>query len=271
MNYTTKWIVLIDFSDYSDVLIKFTEKIAQLKKLEIIFIHQVYGMAPALTDIETKIEIIENEKLRALKKLKSITENDVFKNAKYIVSNKNLIELINEQTQKNGINIVVAGLKGTGILKQIFIGSTTTQIVNELPTITIAIPLHKSIFIPEKFIVATHYKFPLNVNAFKQLLSVFSTVKSVEFITIATNEDDSFKSENYIVNLCQLFLQNQVESKLYIGENALEEIKKHMVKNAQSFLIAQQGSRTLKDNIFRKFMINELVYHGKIPLIILPK
>jgi hypothetical protein len=272
MQKKTKWIVLIDFSDYSEVLIKFTERMCNLLELDIVFIHQVYGMAPALTDFETKLEIIEAEKLNALNKLKSITSNTLFKNAKYIVSNKNLMSLINEQTHKNGINVVITGLKGTGVLKQLFIGSTTTQIVNELDTLTIAIPLQKEIFIPEKLIIAAHYKYPVNKLALEQVLSIFNAKISVlEFITVITNEDNINESKKYLSGLSEYFSSFKVETIIYQGDNVFDEIKNHMSDNKHSFLITQQGSRTLKDAIFRKFMINELVYHGEIPLIILPQ
>lgn len=35
-------------------------------------------------------------------------------------------------------------------------------------------------------------------------------------------------------------------------------------------LVVQKGSRLLTDQLFRQFLINELVYEGQTPLIVLP-
>ena len=57
---------------------------------------------------------------------------------------------------------------------------------------------------------------------------------------------------------------------IYEGSNPFSDIKKVINNKIDEILIVQKGSRLLTDQLFRKFLINELVYEGQTPLIILP-
>ncbi len=53
------------------------------------------------------------------------------------------------------------------------------------------------------------------------------------------------------------------ESRAEIIRTEKEEANSKLWKSNGTFLVLQQGSRSLKDNILRKFIINELVYTGR--------
>ncbi|MNE57231.1 hypothetical protein D3C80_1521830 [compost metagenome] len=57
---------------------------------------------------------------------------------------------------------------------------------------------------------------------------------------------------------------------IYEGNNPFDDIKKIINNKNDEMLIVQKGSRHLTDQLFRKFLINELVYEGQTPLIVLP-
>jgi hypothetical protein len=57
---------------------------------------------------------------------------------------------------------------------------------------------------------------------------------------------------------------------IYEGNNPFNDIKKVINNNNGQMLIVQKGSRLLTDHFFRKFLINELVYEGQTPLVVLP-
>ncbi|MBK7426529.1 MAG: hypothetical protein IPI60_05615 [Saprospiraceae bacterium] len=58
---------------------------------------------------------------------------------------------------------------------------------------------------------------------------------------------------------------------IYEGSNPFEDIKKVINNKIDEILIVQKkGSRLLTDQLFRKFLINELVYDAQTPLIVLP-
>jgi uncharacterized protein (DUF488 family) len=57
---------------------------------------------------------------------------------------------------------------------------------------------------------------------------------------------------------------------LYQGDESLPSLKNIIMAKHNEFIIVQRGSRMFVDQVFRKFLINELVYEGHTPLIILP-
>lgn len=54
--------------------------------------------------------------------------------------------------------------------------------------------------------------------------------------------------------------------RIYEGSN----IKDVINSKVDELLVVQKGSRLFSDHLFRKFMINELVYEGQTPMIVLP-
>jgi len=63
----------------------------------------------------------------------------------------------------------------------------------------------------------------------------------------------------------------QTQAIIYQSQNPSDDIKKVLNNKTKEILVVQRGSRLLSDRVSRKFMINELVYEGQTPLIILPE
>ena len=59
-------IVLIDFSKYTDILLKATHLFADILHADVVLVHQVLGIAPGMADIESREKIIESEKNEAM-------------------------------------------------------------------------------------------------------------------------------------------------------------------------------------------------------------
>jgi len=71
--------------------------------------------------------------------------------------------------------------------------------------------------------------------------------------------------------LCAMFVDRfNTDFAIYEGNNPFEDIKKVINNKIDELLIVQKGSRLLTDQLFRRFLINELVYEGQTPMIVLP-
>ena len=124
----------------------------------------------------------------------------------------------------------------------------------------------------KKLIVAVNPKFPLNTPGLTHLLDSFkASIQEMEFISVITPEDDEIETLKYLKYLTEHY-QDNVKStfKMFTGENVFKEIKIYVEQGEKPFLVLQKGSRNINDQVFRKFLINDLVYHGNIPMIILP-
>ena len=271
----TRLIVLIDFSN--DNLLKFAALWSELLKADVLLVHQVPSLIPSLADGESRALIIEQEKKDGLSRLKALVDDHFspLKNVKYHVSEQPLLTTIETVTNHNSryLNLVLAGLKTRGFFQQLMFGSTTSRLIDELNLPLIAIPANIEAFIPEKLILALNYRYPLNVKAFQEFVeAIKETIQVSEIISVVTPKDNEGESENYVQNLCsELKKEVPTSYKLFKGEEPFEEIKSFVLNGQKnSILVVQKGSRTLSDQFFRKFLINELVHDGSIPLAVMP-
>ncbi|QED37350.1 universal stress protein [Antarcticibacterium arcticum] len=267
-------IALIDFSSYSENLMRLADSLAETMEAGILLIHQVPGIVPALADNNSRREIIEVEKSDALEQLKSVSKTIIpaKHSVNFLVTERPLGVLLPEIGSGDSDDLILVGLKGTGILKKIFMGSTASKIIDDIDITTIAVPVKMEGFKIKKLVIAVNPKFPLNIPALTHLLHTFkSSIKQVEFISIITPDDNEITSLTYLKELTEHYRDDAPCSfRMFAGEDVFKEIKTFMDKEEKPFLVVQKGSRTINDQVFRKFLINDLVYHGNIPMIILP-
>lgn len=265
-------IALIDLSEYSENLIRFVFDFAVIIKAEVVFSHQILVMVPAIADNESRKEILQTEKANALERLKKLAQGGKLGVAKFIVSEQPILSQIDELQSENYTDWVFTGLKGTGFFKRILLGSTTVSLINDSNCLSVAIPVIEPFLVPNKLFVGVTHKYPINTNQLNKVLSALaSQINSVEFFTFLQNSEDENSERENLNRLQSEFFVYQPSIILIQGEDKLALLKKHITASEHPFLVLQQGSRTLEDLLFRKLMVNELVYNAQIPLIILSK
>ncbi len=271
MNKINRIIVLIDFSEYSENLINFAFSISKIINAKVVFVHKISGIAPAIIDHEIKDQIIKIETKEAHINLKKLAKGRLYSNDSFYVSKKPILTILKELKNDHYHDWVFAGLKGTGALKRLFIGSTTISIIDESDLLTVAVPAQSEILLPKKLLVGVSpKKYPLNKHQLNLVLSSLKgLINELEFFTILKDDDDEVKANDQLLELQAEYQSHNPVIQLYKGNNALALLKKRVEHTENSFLALQQGSRSLADKLFRKFMINELVYSGKTPLIVL--
>jgi nucleotide-binding universal stress UspA family protein len=271
----TKIIALVDFSRYSGTLVSLASYWCRLLGAELVVVHQIAGTAPAMADLESRRLILEAERQEALSRLRSLAEQEGGGNVKttYHVSEESLLLVLPRLIARHGHALVLMGLKGTGALRKLFIGSTASKVIEELNEITVAIPLKARQTPPGKLIIALSYRYPLNEAGFDGLLHIFhGTIREIEFITIVTPDDDEAKATGYLGRLNGRY-RDRLHSSLSIfrSADAFEQVSSYVRENEGSILVVQKGSRSLTDHLFRRFFINDLVHQGAVPLIVIPE
>ena len=265
-------IVLVDLSDDSENLIDFAFSLSDVIFAKMIFVHQIAAVAPGMADHEGKAEIIRIEKEEANSKLWKLTKGKAYNADSFHISKEPILTTLEELKTDHYFDWVLAGLKGSGILKRLFIGSSTLSVVNNSSLMTIAVPVQKPITVPKKLLVGVDQKYEMNKPQFTAMLSALAgQVEEVEFFTILKDNEDEQKANQYLNHLHDEFKAYNSSTLLFKGKDVFTDLKHHVDQTEDAFLVLQQGSRSLQDYIFRKFMINELVYTGLIPLIVISK
>lgn len=264
--------VLIDFSEHSKNLVNFAFGFSESIKAKVIFVHQFTTMVPGMTDQNTRDEIMRAIKEEAYAKLWKLVKSKVESEDSIQVSPKPILTILNELKDDHYFDWVLAGLKGTGTLKRLFIGSTTVSIIDNSDLLTIAVPINRAISVPRKLLVGVNPQFPLNKYQFSTILMALAgKVQEVDFFSILKDGENEDKAKDYLMKLREEYDAYNSRISLFKGEDAFNGLKAYLEKTPDSFLVLQQGSRSLKDKLFRKFMINELVYSGQTPLIVISK
>lgn len=269
-----RFIVLVDFSEYSSNLIKYACDWSQEANAKILLLHQTHPFLPAFAEKEARDFIVREENDKALEKLKSLA-NELIPSAievAYYVSEidfqKTLPDLLTEPFE----NLVFIGLKGTGILKKLFLGSVALRIIGNTENTVVAMPKGIDSFSHEKIFVAVGEKMPLNIEQFDNFLNFMDQKNtSITFFHLAKPNEDTNLIKEQLQRLSETYSPRFItDFAVYEANNRLDGIKGVINNKIDEILIVQKGSRFLTDQLFSRFLINELVYEGQTPLIVLP-
>ncbi len=267
-------IVLIDFSEFSGNLIRYAGDWGEKTNAELLLIHQTVVMAPALADNESRRMIARQANDEALEQLKALAQTLIPSTVKtsFAVSDQQLHLTLTKLLAESFHNLVLVGMKGTGLLKKIFLGSVVTQVIDNAKGIVAAIPKEISAFSHARIFVAVTDKHPLNILELNNLLNFIDKENThITFFYLAKPFERTKDMEKQLRDLSVLFGSRYYTSHtIYEGANPFEDIKKVINNQVEEILVVQKGSRLLTDQLFRKFLVNELVYEGQTPLIVLP-
>lgn len=269
-----RFIVLIDFSPYSEHLIQFAYDWSKRINAEILLVHNTVVLSPVMTPHESKKELIHEANRDAFQRLKECAEAVLPKgtSVKRLVSEKELVILLRQLLLEPFNHLVFLGIKGTGLLKKIFIGSQAVNVIDSINNLIVAMPENAACCSRESIHVAVHKDYPLNILDLDKFLNFTGDeINRIGFFSVLTPNDDPDSTEKYLKELTELYSGKRNTSyKIYEGNSAFEDLKSIISKKKDEYIVVQRGSRTFLDQMFRKFLINELVYEGGTPMIILP-
>ncbi|MNQ25923.1 Universal stress protein family protein [compost metagenome] len=269
-----RFIILIDFSEYSGNLLKFAYDWGKQVNAELLLVHQTIVLTPGLADYDSSKSIAEHDNDEALQKLKTLVMELIPASVEvsYSVSESNLELTLSTLLAEPYQNLIFVGLKGTGLLKKIFLGSVALQVINSTKNIVVAIPKEITAFSHKNIFIGVTEKHPLNLfelNNFLKLIDKENT--SITFFYLSKPHKKTKGTEKKLKDLSVMFSDRfNTGFAIYEGNNPFDDIKKIINNKNDEMLIVQKGSRHLTDQLFRKFLINELVYEGQTPLIVLP-
>lgn len=236
----------------------------------ILLVHQTAVLAPVLTNEESRKAIARQANAEAMQLLQELRNSALPPDAPiaYQVSEEPLQSVLPRLLSEPYEHLVFVGLKGTGFFKKIFIGSTAVQVIDHSGNIVVALPGDMSRFTHEKIFVAVTEKHPLNEEQLKKFFGFIGEgATKVTFFHLAKTQEDAEGMEKQLSALAEAY---DASYAIYTGENAFSDIKDVINNRIDEILVVQKGSRLLTDQLFRKFLINELVYEGKTPMVVLP-
>ncbi|MFC0261081.1 universal stress protein [Fontibacter flavus] len=265
--------ILLDFSEYSKTELLFAKSWIADRDFEVRVLHQLDLLVPTLTSKDMRLKISYGVKRDILNKWFQL-KNEIFpdnEHVKFEILDHSIVDYLTKIPKDERIFIIM-GLKGGGKLKQIFIGSMVNEVIEKLDIVTFALPKSLKNFTPNEIIITVHPEFDFNIEALHQLLDIVpDTVNTLKWISIAKEGEQVEDLNDYLEYLIKRTNTGlQQEMAVFSGMNVFAQVKSFFQSNENKILLIQKGGRTFMDKLFRKFLINDLVYDGSIPLIILP-
>ena len=270
-----KNIVLIDFSDCSKSALKFAKKWSIRTGSTLEVIHQLNISSPGATSADSEKALYNSSLMDAEKKMNLFLAENITEGTKphFSIRKSSLVKQIETlNSEKNTKNFIFLGLKGAGIMKRIFIGSEAINIIENTNNITFLIPNEFESEGINTLNIAVSENFSLNLLEFNLFLKQFGNEKpNLNFFSFSSSGNTSKEIEKLFSSLRELYEDYPTSFNTFpFPSNKLEGIKEIIEEANDQLLVVQRGTRYLTDHLFRTFLINELVYDGKTPLVVLP-
>lgn len=267
-----RFIVLIDFSDHSELLLTFSHKWALHADAELLLVHQVVRPIPSLGDAETLSKIKSSTIEQTLLRLKSFAERIVGPDTsiKYHTDLYNVSSAIVKLQAPDTVDYLFVGMNDKTGLENLIMTSTALQLTDHVNSIVIALPTTLKDLRFESLYVGIKPSYPLDESRFEELLSITSgMIGQINFFSMLKQDIDPDKSAAYLQGICTKYEgEIPVSYEIFETNNTTAAIKEYMQQN-KGVLVVQKGPRNFID-IFRKFFTTEIVHHAQIPVVILP-
>lgn len=267
-------IVLTDAADNPAPLLKYAGEWALSENAELKILLQSRSLFPAFTEEETKKDLIQSAIDLAKEELKKKAGHVLPPglNVSYGVSPRDPIHTLNELVKEDFDDLVLLGIKKMGFFEKIFMGNPAVRVIENIENIVVGLPGEIDTYTHEKIFVAVPENPPVNLLEFNNLLKFIDPKDtSITFFHLSKPGETTHREERILKEMTEMFSDRfRTNYEIYEGIHAFTDIKKVINSRIDEILVVQKGSRLLTDVLFRKFLINELVYDGETPLIILP-
>ncbi len=263
-------IALADTSPYADDVLRMALDLSRWSGGELLVLSEAEVLMPGLLDNEAKARAKETA-LEVAREALAQRVAALGASPQVRVMESGLLDEARAAMPDKGF--FVAGIKGSGILRRIFIGSTVVKLIERSTVPVVAVPRGQRVTTPLHLYVAVAPDAPFDPEPVRDLVASFGgNVGLVTFFSVA--DLDAKAQELALAGLkmaeaeCALAQPTLVQ--VLPGEIGLAGLKEHAADDPHALLVLRRGGRELVDQLFRRYFINELVYDARVPLVVLP-
>jgi len=173
--------------------------------------------------------------------------------------------------KKEGIDIVVMGTKGASGLKEVFMGSVTSHLMEQSPCPVLAIPENADYNDGIKNILFSSDFYPEDISSLKYALD-FSENLNAHFECINTAIDYSDYKEKIIENWSNKLQFTKYKNLNFsiIDASSFSEINDYINTNNIDLLITTIYKNNFIENLFHYSLAKRLAHHSTIPVLTIP-
>jgi len=276
-------LILTDFSEDAFRAAEYACQLARLLHIQRIVLYHAYQTVMAVADVPAFATVnsdkqIYQESMESLglwqDRLKPMVEHTVdFDLVAEDTALVNLVDLINQRTRKEGIDMIVMGVSGKTEFEKLLMGNTTAEILRKAawPVLIVPrdIPLGRSI---KTIVLASDLKntTTLPADQLHEFLNVLPAKLQVIHVGRKATEKDAPETEKEIADLREL-LKNYDPSFHYItGDDIVADMLAFAEQQQASLIITVHQKHGFLFRLFHESLTKKLAYNSRIPLLSLP-
>ncbi|MBS3992396.1 MAG: universal stress protein [Bacteroidetes bacterium] len=212
-----------------------------------------------------------NEKMDAL--FEKIEKK--YKNPKHsfrrIVEYNFFIDAVKEVVKKNDIDLIIMGTKGATGAKEIFIGTNTGDVINNVKKPILVIPENVAFNEPKEIAFPSDFKVLYKKNVLKTLLNIAKLHKSVLRIVHIKMDKNEISNEQLANKKYVEEFFNTIETSFHTLHNLMLEDALNCFTQSRDIDMIAMVPKNLSffQKLFFKPKVEEISYHTRIPLLVL--
>ncbi len=267
-----RFVVLVEFSEFSQWLLKVAHSWAKQAEAELWVVHQSVSLAPGMGDSDIRSGIDRDSRREARKELEGMVAGLGLTGVRlrYHVTSSNPETALAQFRRSGPLDIIIVGIKGKSWFERLLLQDTAVKLIDAVDGIVAGFPMLPGTYDMDRFHIAVHSKFPLNDRALLNVLETCSlSSRKVKLVSVLGEEEDRAALKQHMQEICQRYADVAVmEPEILEGKVPFEVLREY-VRAHQGILVVQKGSRRLVD-LFRKYFVNDVIYSAEIPVVILP-
>lgn len=265
-------IVLADFSDATEPLLAFCADWCRQRSFDLLLFHHLSAKLPVIADESTRKELLRAKRDEAERRLHELAQTVGDLNPRFIVSEGEFCQSLNALAGEQPSRLIALGLKESGALKRLFIGSKATETIDCAIAPVIAVPQSLSRFNVETLYVSANRHYPVNLVSLNKLLAFHGeSLKRLYFFSIVDAGEPTAPIDAYLSELSELYRERYLVGRFLLkSDNFLQDLNLLLYDKTRELLVLQRGSRLVSDKLFRSFFINDIAHSGAIPFAVLP-
>lgn len=264
-----------DFSNVSKNAFIYALKLADAIGAEIITLHVYEVDTPAYLDVSIYLqEIYEYEELSDFENykdevpvLRKIAEDNNLAHVKIsnVLIQGYLVSEVVTLSKKENVDFIVMGTRGVTHLREIFLGNTTTKVMNECNATVLAIP-EKCQYVPIDKILFTTKFHMRDIEALKKVLD-FANVFHSHIDCLNVKPPHTVYKDDFVVDFKNVFKDQKIDFHSVLSNDVEGVILNFIEKNKINMIAIHVRHKSFFQKLFEVSIAKKLAYHIDIPIL----
>jgi nucleotide-binding universal stress UspA family protein len=270
-----KILCAVDYSKNSVIALKYANSISKKLGANLVVTHVLDY--PTIFYSEAKIPFPDLEK-EAIKKHQSKLEQFCFD---HVGNEKSVsVEAIEDQSVVDGIVskaeeihafMIVVGMKGTSLIKELIMGSTAKALINQSPCFVLAVPENANYVQINTIVYATDFEIEEDIDVIKRLSGLAKKFDAtIKVIHISTENEVTGESqlEWFKSHLKDKVDYDKITYQMISSNSIYESIITYLDEvNADLVVMLERENKGFLKKWIRQDLVKKLEIYGKIPLV----